>query len=151
MTPLNAFSVALSCTIEQLWYFSVLWYELHWMALRLPRAPMYLLRNSRLSKTVAWTHSGSSRAPRHFQWLLPQRVFLASKWISSHQSSGHLAPQSVAGWKNQFLWFQTEKHWMQHCCHSTDCYFRQQHSYQCLDSLSKGWHLLLIFWERNIV
>ena len=28
MTPLNAFSVALSCTIEQLWYFSVLWYEL---------------------------------------------------------------------------------------------------------------------------
>ena len=75
MTPLNAFSVALSCTIEQLWYFSVLWYELHWMALRLPRAPMYLLRNSRLSKTVAWTHSGSSRTPRHSQLLLPRRFF----------------------------------------------------------------------------
>ena len=27
---------------------------------------------------------------------------------------------------------------MQHCCHSTDCYFRQQHSYQCLDFLVKG-------------
>ena len=70
--------------------------------------------------------------------IIAKESFFCIKMFFSDQLSGDLAPQSVAGWKNQFLWFQTQKHWMQHCCHSTDCYFRQQHSYQCLDFLVKG-------------
>ena len=56
-------------------------YELHWLTLRPPRAPMYLLRNSRPSKTVASTHSGNFHAQLDIFSLSTREVFFASNFL----------------------------------------------------------------------
>ena len=80
------------------------------MALRLPRAPMYLLRNPRPSKTVP--------APQLIQevpaqqgilnrWSIqhPERIFLHQNlFLKAFLYISRLTrfPSSVTGWRNQF-------------------------------------------------